>query len=130
MEENIGWIRLMSKHPIHKAKQSFTKPVEVQALPIWKSAVLILTIWSQSRKKEEEQEKKKLLVHVRSVKSMAMNCGSNNVEQQKEQFLLNIAGFKTAPASQAECTEVDTFNSVQWERKQRHKSELTYYTKF
>lgn len=84
----------------------------------------------KSKQEKRRTRKKKLLVHVRSVKSMAMNCGSNNVEQQKEQFLLNIAGLKTAPASQAECTEVDTFNSVQWERKQRHKSELTYYTKF
>ncbi len=54
-----------------------------------------------------------------------MICGSNTVEQQKEQFLLNIAELKTARDSQAACKEVDTFNSVQWERKQRHKSELT-----
>ncbi len=34
---------------------------------------------------------------------MTMTCGSNTVEQQKEQFLLNIAVLKTTPYIQAEC---------------------------
>ncbi len=50
-----------------------------------------------------KEKKKELLLHEWSVKSMTMTCGSNTVEQQKEQFLLNIAELKTAPYIQAEC---------------------------